>query len=332
LLDKPPGAGHIAAALSKLAFLYPGQGSQKVGMGAELLEEQPELFDRYVSVASEASGLPIRELCLEGPMEKLTETEAAQPALFALSLAITDAARSAGLRPDFVAGHSLGEYTAAASCGALGIDDGMRVVAERGRLMQGIQSERPGAMAAVIGLDAERVEELCRQASEAGLVAPANLNSPSQTVASGEEAGVERLIELAQEAGAKRALRLRVGAAFHSKLMEPVQARLEEVTSGLDWSEAEVPLAANFSGELVSAGEDVRRALIAQIASPVRWVDCVKTLSGAGCTTFLELGPGRVLSGLVKQIDPELETVSADSPAALREFADSHRDYVAGQG
>jgi [acyl-carrier-protein] S-malonyltransferase len=311
----------LAPLVGKLAFLYPGQGSQKVGMGAALLESRPELFDRYMSAASDASGLPIRELCLEGPMEELTETHAAQPALFALSLAITEAAREAGLRPDFVAGHSLGEYTAAASSGALGTEEGMRVVSERGRLMQGIQSERPGAMAAIIGLDAESVEELCRQASDAGLVAPANLNSPTQVVASGEESGVERLLELAQTAGAKRAIRLKVGAAFHSELMEPVQARLDEVTSSLDWNDPEVPLAANFSGELVSDGEAVRRALIAQIASPVRWVDCVRTLKEAGCTTFLELGPGRVLSGLVRQIDPELEVVSADSPSALAEFA-----------
>ena len=322
----------LAPPLAKLAFLFPGQGSQKVGMGAGLLEAEPELFDRHMAAASEASGLPIRELCLEGPMEKLTETQAAQPALFALSLAIAEAARSAGLRPDFVAGHSLGEYTAAAACGALAVDDGMRLVSERGRLMQGIQGERPGAMAAIIGLEAERVEELCGQASEAGRVAPANLNSPTQMVASGEEAGIERLVELAQEAGAKRALRLQVGAAFHSKLMEPVQARLDEVTSGLDWSDTEVPLAANYSGELVGGGEEVRRALIAQIASPVRWVDCVRTMRDAGCTTFLELGPGRVLSGLVRQIDGELEAVSADSPAALAEFAEAHAGYVSGHG
>jgi [acyl-carrier-protein] S-malonyltransferase len=307
--------------MGKMAFLFPGQGSQRVGMGSELLEAEPSLFDRYMDQAAEASGLAIRELCLEGPIEELTRTEVAQPALFALSLAVFDVAREQGLRADLVAGHSLGEYTAAVAGGALGTTDGMRLVSERGRLMASIQSERPGAMAAIIGMTAERVQELCDVASEAGSVALANLNSPTQIVCSGEEDGVERLIELAIEAGAKRALRLQVGAAFHSHLMKPVQAKLAESMESLAWSAPETPLVSNASGQVVSTADEVRDALVAQIASPVLWVRCVETMVESGCDTFLELGPGRVLSGLVRQIDPEVEARPAAAPEMLADFA-----------
>ena len=297
-------------------------------MGADLLEAEPELFERYMAQADEASGLPIRELCLGGPMERLTETQVAQPALFALSLAVAECARSIGLRPDFVAGHSLGEYTAAVSSGALAPEDGMTLVSQRGGLMGQIQSERPGAMGAVIGLSAYDVAELCERAAEAGLVSVANLNTPTQTVISGEAGAVERALELADEAGARKAIRLQVGAAFHSALMEPVQAELDEAMEKLQWSDADVPLAANHSGELVTGGSEIRRALVTQIASPVRWVDCVQTLVGAGCDTFLELGPGRVLGGLVRQIDPEVTVATADSPQQLAEFAEAHPDLI----
>ncbi len=306
--------------MGKTAFLFPGQGSQRVGMGADLLEANPEVFDRYIDQAAEASGLPIRKLCLEGPIEELTATEVAQPALFALSLAVVEVARESGLEADFVAGHSLGEYTAAVACGAIGAEEGMQLVAHRGRLMADIQSERPGAMGAIIGLPAERVRQLCERASEAGVVAPANFNAPTQVIVSGEEAPVLEVIELAEQAGADKALRLQVGAAFHSELMEPVQRKLGDAMEELDWSDPSTPLVSNASGKAVTSGEQIHRALVAQIASPVLWVDCVETMVEGGCDTFLELGAGRVLAGLVRQIDGGAETFAADSPKKLAKF------------
>jgi [acyl-carrier-protein] S-malonyltransferase len=308
--------------MGKTAFVFPGQGSQKVGMGADLLEARPEVFDRYLSMADELSGLEIRRLCLEGPIEDLTATDAAQPALFATSLAVLEVAREQGLAADFVAGHSLGEYTAAVASGALGLEDGMRLVAKRGALMAAAQSERPGAMGAVIGLSIEKVQELCDEASAKGSVAPANLNTPVQIVCSGEEAAVLRLIELAEAAGADKALRLKVGAAFHSVLMEPAQAQMAEAMADVPWSDPATPLVGNATGRLRTTADEVREALIAQIASPVLWVDSVRTLREQGCDTFLELGSGRTLSGLIRQIDGDVATFAADSPKKLAKFAE----------
>jgi [acyl-carrier-protein] S-malonyltransferase len=308
--------------MGKVAFVFPGQGSQKVGMGSDVLEARPEVFDRYLNAADEASGLPVRRLCLEGPIEELTATEVAQPALFATSLAVLELAREAGLRADYVAGHSLGEYTAAVASGALPADTGIELVSRRGRLMADIQSERPGAMGAVIGLPTEKVEELCSTASELGSVAPANFNTPTQIIVSGEEAPVLKVVELAEEAGADKALRLQVGAAFHSELMEPVQRSLGEAMEGIEFSDPEVPLMGNATGEPKTTGDEVREALTAQIASPVLWVRVVESLVENGCDTALELGSGRTLSGLVRQIDPDVETFSADGPKKLGKFAE----------
>ena len=286
-------------------------------MGSDLRASDPDLFERYFGAADAVSGLPVSRLCLEGPASELTRTDVAQPALFAHGLALAEAARVRGIEPSHVAGHSLGEYTAAVAAGALSPEDGMRAVCERGRLMAEIQSERPGTMAAVIGLEAEALADLCEQAAERGPVSIANYNTPTQLVVSGEVAAVDRVVELAPAAGADRAIRLQVGAAFHSVLMEPVRERLGRFVADFEWHDTRVPIVVNHSGQAITAAADVHAALLEQIASPVRWIDCVRTLVAAGCDSTLELGPGRVLSGLVRQIDRSLATKAADSPARL---------------
>ncbi len=291
-------------------------------MGGDLGQGDARLLEESLRAADALSGLNVSRITAEGPMEDLTRTEVAQPALYAVSLTLAQVARDVGLTPGCVVGHSLGEYTAAAAAGALDPEDGMRLVSTRGRLMAEVQERSPGAMAATGGVPEPRLEELIGGAAEGAVLGLANINSPKQIVVSGETAAVDRLVELVNAEPGGRAMRLPVGAAFHSEYMRPVRDALAAELEEIEIADPAVPLVANHSGRPVDDAAGVREALLGQIASPVRFTDCVHSLVDAGCTSFLELGPGRVLTGLVRQTaGRDAHAASADSRAALEAFA-----------
>jgi len=289
-------------------------------MGVQLLQERPDVVEPLLAEAEAESGLPLRALLSGGSPEELAPTDVAQPAIFLVSVALVRIATEMGLRPRLVAGHSLGEYTAAVAAGALSWKDALRVVCARGRLMAGAQAGRSGTMAAVSGLDADRVKELCVLAGTVGTVVAANLNGPGQTVVSGDVAAVDRVAHLALEAGADDVVRLRVGAAFHSPLMQPVQDELEAILDAVAISDPSPPLVANATGEVAAVAAEVRRALAGQVTLPVLWSACLATLRREGCDAFLELGPGRVVTGLARLNDPDADAYAADSVAKLEAY------------
>lgn len=307
--------------MKKIGFLYPGQGSQRVGMGKELAQANPALFERYLVHSDRVAGEPVSRFCLEGPLDALSQTQVAQPALFAYSLALTEYARRLGLSPDMVAGHSLGEYTAAVAAGAISFRQGLSLVSARGRLMKQIQDEQPGAMAAVLGLERETLNALCREVAQRDLVLVTNWNAPEQLVVSGTETGVQRLIEVVRARGKGKAIRLPVKGAFHSPLMRAVQVEMRALTRNLPWREVTTPLVANVSGKALTQGEAIRRELVEQITRPVQWVACVEKLVAEGCDTLIELGSGQVLTKLVRLIAPQVTAVAIDTPEKLEAFA-----------
>jgi [acyl-carrier-protein] S-malonyltransferase len=299
-----------------LAFLFPGQGSQKVGMGRALAAAFPESRAVFEE-ADDALGMALSRLCFEGPEEELQLTANTQPAILAASIAALRPLAARGLRAERVAGHSLGEYSALVAGGALPLREALVAVRRRGEYMQQAVPVGAGAMAAILGLDLPAIEQACREAGGDEVVSPANLNSPGQVVIAGHAAAVDRAMERCRAAGAKRAVRLPVSAPFHCALMKPAQDRLETDLRAVPFRDLEVPLVNNVDARVVRSAAECREGLVRQVSAPVRWQASVELLAREGVSTFVEVGPGAVLSGLVKKTAPRARVLGVDSPESL---------------
>jgi [acyl-carrier-protein] S-malonyltransferase len=301
----------------QIAFLFPGQGSQAVGMGKELAEKYPVARHTFEE-ADAALGYKLSQLCFEGPEEKLRMTEITQPAILTASVAALRVLREKGVSPNFVAGHSLGEYSAHVAAGTLDFPDAVRTVRNRGKYMQEAVPLGVGAMAAILGMDPEKVAAVCADTAQGEVCEPANINSSEQIVISGHTAAVERATKLASERGAKRAMMLSVSAPFHCSLMKPAQHRLAEDLNSLKLQRPAIPVACNVDAVIVVDADSARNALVRQVTGSVKWDQSVRLLIAKGMQVFVEVGPGKVLCGLMRQIDRSKLALNVGDEASLQ--------------
>ncbi len=300
----------------KIAFVFPGQGSQYPGMGREVSDKFPAAR-RAFDEADVALDFPISRLCFEGPEEDLKLTENTQPAILTASIALFRILEEKGIRPDFVAGHSLGEYSALVAAGALKLGEAAALVRRRGRYMQEAVPVGVGAMAALLGLDLPSVQTVCERAAQGQVVSPANLNSPGQIVIAGNREAVERAVPLAKEAGAKRAILLQVSAPFHCALMKPAEERLSMDLDQTSFSDLQCPLITNVDAKAIRTAAEARTALKRQVSLPVRWEESVRRLLDEGVRTFVEVGPGKVLLGLIKSIEKSVTMLNVEDEKSV---------------
>jgi [acyl-carrier-protein] S-malonyltransferase len=301
-----------------IAFIFPGQGSQNAGMGKDLADKFPAARQVFEE-ADEALGFELSDLCFNGPAEKLQLTENTQPAILTTSVAALRVMESEGFpKPDFVAGHSLGEYSALVAAGALSLTDAVRTVRKRGQYMQEAVPVGTGAMAAILGADVETVAAACAEAAQGEICSAANVNSPNQIVIAGAAAAIDRAIEIVKARGAKRAVKLNVSAPFHCALMMPAQDRLALDLNELEFKDLAPPVVTNVDARPINKGAEARDALVRQVSQPVRWLESVEFLATQGVQTFIEIGPGKVLSGLVRQINRELRCLNVEDESSLR--------------